>query len=1288
MTIRQAIAMADEMKPNAFSTATKVFWLSRLDGTIAAELMLMAQGEQTNFAYTADNLDQELLVNPPYDDLYLYWLEAQIDYQNGEYDKYDNTMQRYNRRLSAFCKWFRDYWDPVQGYGCKPGCGQNPPYYISAYALACKTGFEGTLEEWLASLKGDKGDDGKGFVVLGTYETLEALTEAVPEPEIGDAYGVGTEEPYEIYIWEEDGWTDHGTLQGPQGPKGDPGEDAKLDGIVTPEDYGAKADGVTDDTEAFRQALASGKIVLAQGTYMLGSADSAGRVEITTDATLVCTPQTRFIRGDVRGDNQSGFFQATGERITKDGEPFVTTIVSDVPEGEQQIQVAEGDGAYFQVGNLLCINHGAAEKPDAYKRMVTKIRAVSGDVITLAHGLNYDYPAETATVTTYKPVTFHAYGNGAIIDGARQGESRSSNSQRYGFWLFYNEGSVIEGFRVVNSISGVARYDRCVDCVLSECEGFDPVRIDPPYGEFASIAYSTEVLVEKTRTYGYRRSVDLIGAYLSKAQNCFAARGGFTTHGYLAKDCTFAGCEAVVENDTLDRTNIVGNESYSYDKRITFDGCRFYGGRAPLKVMAHCSAILRDCYIETINGNGRDCGVLIQGPADGAGGGSSAELYSCKIKAVGYCVSAQNRVQDERSYMRLHNCELESIYNATNANRAVRAGDMAEIELYGCTIRGTAQGAAGYVHAYGCTFENEVSGTDTQIEAGDHSSYIDCRFTGSASILPGASDVSIIGCTFNTVPDTLELEEEPTDRNIRIVGCRHRSALGVQEDLDYNILVRDNTQTELPDGTATGTDGNDPADIPDGAAGADLLEMLVTLTPEQPGSGDPSPSNVRPISGCTGVTISQSGRDTSDPDETEFDWEDDAGTVYAGTLDVLTGILTATFRMQEFRGDNLAEAAAGRAKISLSLTNAGEYGKKADMISDQYKTITTQSSNAQAMRMTNDGRQLFLYDTARFTDAETARSVLNASPVHVLYPLATPVTYQLTPAEMQTLRGENHIWASDGEVFVRYRKDPSWNVCYVPPGGTDGQVLAKASNDDFDLEWISGGGGGGTSDYDQLSNRPQINGNTLTGNKTAAQLGLGTYSKPSGGIPASDLASGVIPTVPSAATADPENLGTKAVGTSTKYAREDHVHQMPSASDVGAVAAPSSPSAGDVLTYNGSAWGAAAPAKEVFVCTYNSTTSAEIEAAYQVGKICVVTYNSKLFQLVYRGSATSHTFACFIDSSATTGQNVSCSSDSWTAATAHELLRAPSSPSVGDFLVYTANGWAAAALPLYNGGVS
>lgn len=39
-------------------------------------------------------------------------------------------------------------------------------------------------------------------------------------------------------------------------------------------------------------------------------------------------------------------------------------------------------------------------------------------------------------------------------------------------------------------------------------------------------------------------------------------------------------------------------------------------------------------------------------------------------------------------------------------------------------------------------------------------------------------------------------------------------------------------------------------------------------------------------------------------------------------------------------------------------------------------------------------------------------------------------------------------------------------------------------------DYGSGGGGGGTSDYDELTDKPQINGVTLSGNKTAAQLGL------------------------------------------------------------------------------------------------------------------------------------------------------------------------------------------------------
>ena len=57
---------------------------------------------------------------------------------------------------------------------------------------------------------------------------------------------------------------------------------------------------------------------------------------------------------------------------------------------------------------------------------------------------------------------------------------------------------------------------------------------------------------------------------------------------------------------------------------------------------------------------------------------------------------------------------------------------------------------------------------------------------------------------------------------------------------------------------------------------------------------------------------------------------------------------------------------------------------------------------------------------------------------------------------------------------------------------------------------------------------------------TAAQIGA--YVKPSGGIPASDLASGVIPSVPSASDSNPAMDGTASPGSSGSWARGDHVH--------------------------------------------------------------------------------------------------------------------------------------------------
>ena len=100
----------------------------------------------------------------------------------------------------------------------------NPPYYLTAYGLAVKRGFQGTEEEYLASLVGPTGPQGAGLVFDGTYATLEALKEAHPTGQAGDVYKVGSDTDYIAYFWdpENEDWESL-EVQGPIGPTGPTG---------------------------------------------------------------------------------------------------------------------------------------------------------------------------------------------------------------------------------------------------------------------------------------------------------------------------------------------------------------------------------------------------------------------------------------------------------------------------------------------------------------------------------------------------------------------------------------------------------------------------------------------------------------------------------------------------------------------------------------------------------------------------------------------------------------------------------------------------------------------------------------------------------------------------------------------------------------------------------------------------------------------------------------------------------------------------------------------------------
>lgn len=148
MTSKQVLARVKALKPTPFDDEKLLYWLGEVEGLILVQVLLL---QPTSVQPLEAATDDQLTVPYPFDKLYLQYLMAQIDYANGEYRKYDNSMALFNAYLGEYQRWVGDNLHPADGRAEYNG------YYISAYALAVKHGYRGTETEWLASLQGTDG---------------------------------------------------------------------------------------------------------------------------------------------------------------------------------------------------------------------------------------------------------------------------------------------------------------------------------------------------------------------------------------------------------------------------------------------------------------------------------------------------------------------------------------------------------------------------------------------------------------------------------------------------------------------------------------------------------------------------------------------------------------------------------------------------------------------------------------------------------------------------------------------------------------------------------------------------------------------------------------------------------------------------------------------------------------------------------------------------------------------------------------------------------------------------
>ena len=116
MKIIEAINRIDSLKHNTYTQNDKVAWLSRLDSMVKRLIIDTHEGgENITFTGYDDRTDPEteLLVPAPFDEMYLRWLEAQIDYHNGEYDKYNNAVLMYQTAYDGYANYYNRNHMPI-----------------------------------------------------------------------------------------------------------------------------------------------------------------------------------------------------------------------------------------------------------------------------------------------------------------------------------------------------------------------------------------------------------------------------------------------------------------------------------------------------------------------------------------------------------------------------------------------------------------------------------------------------------------------------------------------------------------------------------------------------------------------------------------------------------------------------------------------------------------------------------------------------------------------------------------------------------------------------------------------------------------------------------------------------------------------------------------------------------------------------------------------------------------------------------------------------------------------
>ena len=228
-----------------------------------------------------------------------------------------------------------------------------------------------------------------------------------------------------------------------------------------------------------------------------------------------------------------------------------------------------------------------------------------------------------------------------------------------------------------------------------------------------------------------------------------------------------------------------------------------------------------------------------------------------------------------------------------------------------------------------------------------------------------------------------------------------------------DLIIR-NIFTETGDSITYNTDLEDK-----------LCKCEVAFLPIQSGTGNPTPDNIRTISGITGLYIMHKYLNIQD--EHDIDWTSEAGTVYCGSYDYISGKLTITHTLVTY---------TGAASENWTLQSTSDFRIAAPTGTQRPDTEFAFCNQAMITGVGTIPYGYFriggsnaIFNIGTFETLEDFKTYLSENNLQVLYKLTTPTVIQLTGQNITSQLGDNEITTAD-TLTAQTVNTESITVCY------------------------------------------------------------------------------------------------------------------------------------------------------------------------------------------------------------------------------------------------------------------